>query len=255
MHVSFKLNADQCIMLVKRLAAETNTIVIATIHQPAWETFTLFDSVLLLANGRIMYSGPTETIDDYLTLLGHPTPPHANPADAAMQLVNSEFYIQRDGGVDARQHLDQLATRWQEYAKDGADAVSPAALDESRIDRLERKESAAQRLSEAVRKTLILSDRNVKNYSRNLLAYGIRCEYLIGRIRLDRLTCNLSQWACMSEWDCCWPSSGSISARAAPKSMIVSLFSESRSRPNNDALTLSLRSQLLLRRFPRLYVC
>jgi ABC-type multidrug transport system ATPase subunit len=46
---------------VKRLAVETNTICIATIHQPNYETFALFDSLLLLAGGRVMYNGPTGT--------------------------------------------------------------------------------------------------------------------------------------------------------------------------------------------------
>ena len=33
-------------------------IVIASIHQPNWNTFALFDKVLLLAQGRTMYFGP-----------------------------------------------------------------------------------------------------------------------------------------------------------------------------------------------------
>lgn len=42
---------------VKRLAEETDTICIATIHQPNYETFALFDQLLLLAAGRVMYNG------------------------------------------------------------------------------------------------------------------------------------------------------------------------------------------------------
>ena len=32
-------------------------IVIASIHQPNWETFSLFDKVLLLAQGKTMFFG------------------------------------------------------------------------------------------------------------------------------------------------------------------------------------------------------
>lgn len=40
------------------MAAEHGMIVIASIHQPNWETFALFDKLLLLAQGKTMYSGP-----------------------------------------------------------------------------------------------------------------------------------------------------------------------------------------------------
>lgn len=42
---------------VKRLARETNMVCIATIHQPNWEVFSLFDRLTLLAGGRVMYNG------------------------------------------------------------------------------------------------------------------------------------------------------------------------------------------------------
>lgn len=47
--------------LVKRLAQETNMVCIATIHQPNWEIFSLFDYLTLLANGRVMYNGRAST--------------------------------------------------------------------------------------------------------------------------------------------------------------------------------------------------
>ena len=42
---------------VKRLAKETNMVCIATIHQPNWEIFSLFDRLILLAGGKVMYNG------------------------------------------------------------------------------------------------------------------------------------------------------------------------------------------------------
>ena len=32
-------------------------VCIATIHQPNWEIFSLFDNLTLLAAGRVMYNG------------------------------------------------------------------------------------------------------------------------------------------------------------------------------------------------------
>ena len=44
---------------VKNIARRHGVIVVASIHQPNWETFALFDKLLLLARGRTMYFGPT----------------------------------------------------------------------------------------------------------------------------------------------------------------------------------------------------
>lgn len=45
-------------MPVKSLAVKHGIIVIATIHQPNWETAALFDELLLLGQGKTMYFGP-----------------------------------------------------------------------------------------------------------------------------------------------------------------------------------------------------
>ena len=47
------------IPIVRRLAKEQNVLVVCTIHQPNFDTFSLFDRLLLLAGGQVMYDGPT----------------------------------------------------------------------------------------------------------------------------------------------------------------------------------------------------
>ena len=44
---------------VKKIAVQHGMIVIASIHQPNWDTFALFDKLLLLSQGHTMYFGPT----------------------------------------------------------------------------------------------------------------------------------------------------------------------------------------------------
>lgn len=46
-------------IIVKRIAQQHGMIVIASIHQPNWDTFALFDKLLLLSQGKTMYFGPT----------------------------------------------------------------------------------------------------------------------------------------------------------------------------------------------------
>ena len=55
--------------------------VVCSIHQPQAKIFALFDSVVLLANGSIVYNGPQEGMVPYFASLGHPCPENINPAD------------------------------------------------------------------------------------------------------------------------------------------------------------------------------
>ena len=54
--LSPRLDTDD--LPVKNIAVRHGMIVIASIHQPNWETFALFDKLLLLAQGQTMYFGP-----------------------------------------------------------------------------------------------------------------------------------------------------------------------------------------------------
>lgn len=118
----------------------------------------------------------TATIDEYLTSLGSPTPRHANPADHAIQLVNTDFYDSTLGGPSPDDRLDDLASRWQEHTRSKEEFAPQMSYDGLALG-MRKKPSA---MSEGFRKTLILSDRNLKNYSRNLLAYGVRLGMYIG---------------------------------------------------------------------------
>ena len=55
--------------------------VVTTIHQPSSEIFHLFDDLLILARGRIMYLGEASKSVDYFARLGYQCPSYTNPAD------------------------------------------------------------------------------------------------------------------------------------------------------------------------------
>lgn len=46
-----------CYVFLYRLTAEGKTII-ASVHQPNWSIYKLFDSVTILCNGRAIYHGP-----------------------------------------------------------------------------------------------------------------------------------------------------------------------------------------------------
>ena len=73
--------ANSVIASLQKIASK-GTTVLCTIHQPASETFAMFDNLLLLAKGRIAYMGGTrEALDYFDKTLNCPCPMSYNPAD------------------------------------------------------------------------------------------------------------------------------------------------------------------------------
>ncbi|KAJ7318627.1 ATPase [Desmophyllum pertusum] len=72
--------AQSLISSLQRLAASGRTIM-CTIHQPSSEVYAMFDSILLLAEGRTAYMGSTAEAISYFNGLGYPCPMNYNPAD------------------------------------------------------------------------------------------------------------------------------------------------------------------------------
>lgn len=50
---------------VRNMTNMNQAVTLCTIHQPSTELFELFDRLLLLANGRVLYFGPTSGVIDY----------------------------------------------------------------------------------------------------------------------------------------------------------------------------------------------
>ena len=62
--------------------------IIATIHQPSSQIFHMFDNLLLLAEGKTVFRGPSKGAASYFgDKLGFPCPVNYNPADHFMDLV------------------------------------------------------------------------------------------------------------------------------------------------------------------------
>jgi hypothetical protein len=69
------------------LARDFNRTVVFTIHQPRSNIVALFDQLILLAEGKMVYSGPFNKCQDYFDHIGHPCPPGFNIADYLVDLT------------------------------------------------------------------------------------------------------------------------------------------------------------------------
>jgi hypothetical protein len=113
----------------------------------------------------------TGTMVNYFTSLGYPCPEHTNPADHFLDLVNTDFMPDPDeraeridwfarSWIAAHEHHNQMARESESVYHQEPPAEHPAGF--WRTTRI------------AIKQTTILIERNHMNYSRNVLAYGIR---------------------------------------------------------------------------------
>lgn len=72
---------------LKDLCREGHT-VISSIHQPRSSIFAMFDDLILLSEGRMLYSGPADQALPYFEQLGHKCPQHYNPAEFLADIIS-----------------------------------------------------------------------------------------------------------------------------------------------------------------------
>ena len=76
--------------------------IVASIHQPSTRVFRSFDVVMLLAEGRVLYYGPSDDVGAHFGALGHALPSSMNPAEWLLDLASAEPGV---GGEAARSAL------------------------------------------------------------------------------------------------------------------------------------------------------
>ncbi len=80
-------NAYNVIECLVTLAKTYKRTVIFTIHQPRSNIVALFDRLVLLAQGKTVYSGPLHQCQDYFDHIGYNCPPGFNIADYLVDLT------------------------------------------------------------------------------------------------------------------------------------------------------------------------
>ena len=70
--------------LLRRIARQGKTVV-ASVHSPNSEGFLLFDKLLVLADGHLVFQGEAKLAHEYFASVGFECPPFSNPADFFMR--------------------------------------------------------------------------------------------------------------------------------------------------------------------------
>ena len=99
--------AAQVIEYLRKLADSGKT-VIAVIHQPSQKVFSLFDDLLLVSEGRMLYSGEVKGVRSYLQNLGFEAASDTGTAEHILECISPS-----NGGPEAvkasGERLDKLA--------------------------------------------------------------------------------------------------------------------------------------------------
>lgn len=107
------LDSYSAFSLVKTLteyAREKGKTVAATIHQPSSDIFYLFDDLMLLSEGEVVYYGPVGEVIDYFSRLGFEFPKYCNPADFLFMTVlhESDSSVLREHWLQSQQYQSML---------------------------------------------------------------------------------------------------------------------------------------------------
>src|SRR3990167_8206698 len=74
--------ANYLVQMLHDIAINSKRTVICTVHQPRSDIFHLFDYVMLLSQGRLVYYGkPSNQVLEYFERIKYPCPSDMNPAD------------------------------------------------------------------------------------------------------------------------------------------------------------------------------
>jgi ABC-type multidrug transport system ATPase subunit/ABC-type multidrug transport system permease subunit len=90
-----------------RNLSRTRCTIICSIHQPQNKIFNLFDSIILVREGKLMFHGSTHRALEQFGRIGFPVPPLTNPADHLIDVL-SPLVKTNNEGIETETLLKQL---------------------------------------------------------------------------------------------------------------------------------------------------
>ncbi|MES1912797.1 MAG: hypothetical protein MHM6MM_005019 [Cercozoa sp. M6MM] len=119
------------VRVLKDLAHTGGRTIITTIHAPSAEIFDLFDQLLLLVDGRIVYQGAASDVGAYLTQIDMPPPKYSNVADHFMRIMNEK-------GAEADATRQELIRQWELHYDHSARVSAEIVEDENDVVEVEK---------------------------------------------------------------------------------------------------------------------
>jgi ABC-type multidrug transport system ATPase subunit len=93
--ISTGLDSSTTYQIVKSLGLITNILsgtTVISLLQPAPETYNLFDDIILLSDGYIVYQGPRENVLEFFESMGFKCPERKGVADFLQEVSHLKHY-------------------------------------------------------------------------------------------------------------------------------------------------------------------
>lgn len=183
-HTAFEVMSS-----ISSFAKQYDIAVCATIHSPNLDIFQLFNKLMLLAKSKTIYFGNVNGVVDYMEEIGLPCPQRVNPADHLLRIVADDSFSSTRSittNIGKQICLAELSQIWQENKKrtESIDSmekgVSLTSKKGGSKDTSVSSFNHKYQFSRLLFDTRILTIRNIFNYKRNLLAYGVRFAMYVG---------------------------------------------------------------------------
>jgi energy-coupling factor transporter ATP-binding protein EcfA2 len=168
-------NAFNAMETLKKLAKKENKIILVTIHQPRTDILELFDKIILLSMGKMVWFGPTQGCIEHFAKVGYPLPPKTNPSDFFLDTItvdrrSTDLYekskLRIEKFVQAYTDLNLELDSTPKNSQEGDVAVSK----KERFSLSSR--SKVEWPSTWIGEFLVLSDRNLTNDFRDKATLG-----------------------------------------------------------------------------------
>ncbi|XP_066548882.1 broad substrate specificity ATP-binding cassette transporter ABCG2-like isoform X2 [Amia ocellicauda] len=125
------------LILLKRLSRKGRTIILS-IHQPRSSIFKLFDSLTLLASGKMMYHGPANAALEYFRSIGYVCESYNNPPDFFLDVINGDSTAVTTSRAGPSRD-DQDNESREEGNLETVNPRDPVAADKTVVDTLSEK--------------------------------------------------------------------------------------------------------------------
>ncbi|KAF9150641.1 hypothetical protein BG015_007524 [Linnemannia schmuckeri] len=159
---------------IKELARKGRTVIL-TVHQPRSDIYELFDDLLLLSKGKVVYFGKAQEAASYFEALGHEVPVGWNVADYFLDLITlHEDKPPNEGsssshGDFAQKYASFLATNPKAYLTELLQKHqndSEKKKDDALLDQF-KKAYTTEYATTTLTQTLLLTQRSLTNLARH----------------------------------------------------------------------------------------
>jgi ABC-type multidrug transport system ATPase subunit len=106
---------SQAVMESLKTLVDHGRLVITVIHQPRSSIYEMFDKILILSEGKLMYHGDSMRAVDYFANVGYPCPESFNPADFYLDLLSPDNRS-LESEEETRNRIQFLGNKWDEYS-------------------------------------------------------------------------------------------------------------------------------------------